>query len=234
MLFDGSAAAYPGPSARGPVHAHALSEGLTLNIDTGGFSGAAAPRGRLHDLPARLQHARAQRARPARLQDLHPDDRAQRAADGRQPRLRACDPAFTVEGFVPGQPDLLLAPGVRGRPAYNPDGGPAGLQFLAGGGVPADGYTDAPHVQQRTIDFTETADSYAWDVDWDVDTTGVQGAPAGSRSDAAGLDRGHRRRRPQARRARVHGHLVTDYQLPLAHPERRRPRGWPTASGRTS
>ena len=40
---------------------------------------------------------------------------------------------------------------------YNPDGGPNGLQILALGGVPDDGFTDAPHVSQAGADPLEIA-----------------------------------------------------------------------------
>ena len=95
------------------------------------------------------------------------------------------DPAYTVtKSFSATKPYAVIAEAEKGR-TYNPDGGSPGLQLLAAGGVPKDGWTvDAPHVSQSVYDpgdgaSQERVGGYDWTVEYDPDGDGGNNPIAG-------------------------------------------------------
>jgi len=87
---------------------------------------------------------------------------------------------WTLEGALLGALPYSTIPELERGVTYNPDGGTAGLTFVATGGVPKDGYTDAPHFTQVTnIDGSgptqEVVGGYDWSITW---APGLQ--PAGT------------------------------------------------------
>ena len=180
----GSTATYPAPADVGPAYTPYPSEGMYLSED-----GPAA--GTIAGTPRRVGtftiHAHVYSA-------LVPNERGQHAFQTLQVEILPSDPpaptgnafgmnpAFTVEGSFPVSPNLPTLPEFEQGQSYNPDSAtfPApGLQLLANGGVPADGWTDAPHASQRLPDIGEVPGSYEWSSDFDPDGTGLPNPPAG-------------------------------------------------------
>jgi hypothetical protein len=185
----GSSASYPAPGDAGPTYAPFPSEGMYLvGSDAGAGSVLGLPRRAgtfttyLHAYSALVPNERGQHAfRTVSFHILPSDPPA-----GGDPAF-GFNPAFTVEKSLAGTPSL---PDFEVGQTYNPDAAthpPAGLQLLAQGGVPADGWTDAPHLSQRVMDFTEMVGGYQWSANWDPDSVGAPNPPAGIVSDANGL-----------------------------------------------
>ena len=159
------ATVYPAPSAMGPAydvsHQGAPSEGVVLDEETGALSGIPRRRGTF----SVNAHVRS---------SLVPNSFGQHAwrtlgLEIAQSPPIAHDPAYTLDPtFTTAPPYARIAEAMRGE-IYNPDDGPRGLQILAVGGVPDDGYTDAPHVSQRVVDPAETEGAYKWAIDWNPD-----------------------------------------------------------------
>ena len=89
----------------------------------------------------------------------------------------AQNPAYTEQGVFLSDPNSSIPELEVGAP-YNPDGGDSrGLDLLATGGVPNDGFTDAPLASQRELDPTEEEGSYDWTVDYDPNNIGTPPIP---------------------------------------------------------
>ncbi len=82
----------------------------------------------------------------------------------------AQNPAYTEQGVFLSDPNSSI-PELEKDVPYNPDGGLDGLSLLASGGVPNDGYSDAPHASQREAN-EEVPGSYNWTMDYDPNDEG--------------------------------------------------------------
>jgi hypothetical protein len=215
-LFDGSAATYPGPTQLGP-YSPFPPEGVSMVSEdpgAGGISGLPRRAGDftifVHAYSALVPNENGQHAFKTLTFTILPSE-----PPGPGDPAFGLNPSFTVENTFVGPPNYSTLPEFEVGQTYNPDGGPSGLQLIANGGVPADGYTDAPHRDQRAMDFTETAGAYKWVVDWDVNTAGTQGAPTGLYSDDTGLIDVTAPSSLQRVARQFMDLTVTDYQLPL-------------------
>jgi hypothetical protein len=182
-LEHGSAAVYPGPAVPGPYEPFP-PEGVYL-IDTGGGAGTVggAPRRSgnftiyVHVHSSLVPNEKGQHAWKVFNFDIAPSE----------PPI-GVDPAFGINyGFtveaqnIADPPSSTLPEFSYGNP-YNPDGGAAGLQLIAEGGVPMDGVTDHAHFSDVAPNPMEMGGSYRWVVtggDWDLDQIGVQPKPNG-------------------------------------------------------
>ena len=219
MLGDGSAKAYPAYGDAGPQPGYVgygpfPSEGVSMNLDTGGISGLPRRAGtftmHVHVCSTLVPNERGQHAFKTYTHVIAPSE----PPVSGNPAF-SLTPAFTEEGvFLPPPTYSSIAEFEAGSGNYNPDSGAPGLQLTGVGGVPADGWNDAPHVHQRTQNFGETPGSYAWETDWDVATLGTQAPPTGITANAAGVI-GVTPTGPVQRVARAYLDIyVKDYQLP--------------------
>ena len=159
------ATVYPAPNDLGPAydvsHQGAPSEGVVMYEETGVLSGIARRRGTF-SINAHVSST------------LVPNSFGQHAWGTvgfeifQSPPITH-DPAYTLDpAFTTTPPYARLQEAMKGE-IYNPDLGPNGLQILATGGVPDDGYTDAPHASQQVVDPAETPGAYKWVIDWNPD-----------------------------------------------------------------
>ncbi len=161
---------YPAPAALGPNYAAsnpgAPPEGVYIVEDTGSLRGIPRRRG------AFLIHYHVKSA----LVPLSFGQHAWRSFNVTfsPAPAPAQNPAYTVEGSFSSIPPYARVPEMQQGQVYNPDAGPLGLQLLATGGVPQDGYSDHPHKSQIDSDpvVGETAGAYLWSIDWDPDGLG--------------------------------------------------------------
>ena len=166
------ASSYPSPTDPGPAydvsHQGLPPEGILLNEETGGISGYPRRRGTFeinaHVVSTLVPNSFGQHAWGTLGFAMAP------AAPLEQDPAYTLDPAFTTV-----KPYARLEEAMKGQ-IYNPDGGPNGVQILGLGGVPDDGYTDAPHVSQAALDPNEVVGGYKWTIDWNPD--GDYTAPA--------------------------------------------------------
>lgn len=181
QLFDGSPATYPAPATFGPYDPMP-PEGLYLQ-DTGAGAGTISGFPRRFGNFTIYVHVSS---------TLVPNEQGQHAWAAFNFTIAPSEPptvptppyginySFTDEGVLVGPPNHSTIPEFNYGASYNPDGGQPGLQLLAQGGVGFDGFTDAPHASQRTVNAQEVAGNYTWEVlDWDVAQPGVQGPPPG-------------------------------------------------------
>jgi hypothetical protein len=167
-----------------------LSEGLYLIEASGSLSGVPRRVGRfklnVHVASTLVPFERGQQAWVGYEVEMAPSDPP---APGDAPFSQT--PDYTVDGVFPALPEYAAIPEAEVGVAYNPDIGRGGaftapgLQLTARGGVPKDGWTDAPHASQRTnIEGVggpgqEDPGNYAWEVDWNPLGVPGQTAPAG-------------------------------------------------------
>jgi hypothetical protein len=201
-LHGGSIGNYPPTNDAGPFMPFP-SEGMYL-IETGGNGGSLSGVPRRVGTFTLLTHA---------YSLLVPNNRGQHAFKPythtiAQPAPIAINPAMALEGTFDGLPGdgFPTLPEAEQTILYNPDSAthPAnGMQCLASGGVPQDGYQDSPHFSTRMQDITEVAGRYNWagDNNWDgegaitglevFDASGLFGTETAA--DANGLPRQGRR-----------------------------------------
>ncbi|MGE0190956.1 MAG: hypothetical protein AB7T63_02840 [Planctomycetota bacterium] len=181
-----TAASYPAPAALGPYYP-APPEGLFI-VEDGGQAGSltGVPRRfgsftiNVHAYSATVPNERGQHAFAQFGFDIAPGV-----------PLAMVD-TFVVDG---NGSNTFLAPtpdGVATLPEFEVLQ-PRTTQMVAEGGVPFDGYTDAPHASQRSIDFGEVAGTYDWSVSsWDSRGEGWHpgnvppGRPTGINADITG------------------------------------------------
>ncbi|MGE0190955.1 MAG: hypothetical protein AB7T63_02835 [Planctomycetota bacterium] len=156
-----TAAAYPAPAAFGPYYP-APPEGLFI-VEDGGQAGSLTGVPRRYGSFTINVHA---------YSATVPNERGQHAFAQFDFDIAAGIPlemvdTFVVDGngsnsFVAATPD-----GVATLPEFEV-GQPRTTQMVAQGGVPFDGFTDAPHSSQRLLDLGEVAGTYDWSVSsWD-------------------------------------------------------------------
>jgi hypothetical protein len=144
---------YPAPSAD-VTYDGVPPEGALLDEETGSFSGIPRRRGsytvHLHVVSTLVPNSFGQHAWGTLDFTIDP-----------APPIEQ-DPAYTLDtSFAATPPYTAIQEAMKGE-IYNPDGGPNGLALLATGGVPDDGYTDAPHKSQASVDPAETNGAYKW------------------------------------------------------------------------
>jgi len=167
------ASVYPGPTEPGPDYSVAFqgapSEGMRLFENSGSLSGIPRRRGTFsvnwHVRSALVPNSFGQHAWATFEYDI-----------AGAPAI-VQDPSYTLEGVFTVTPPYARIEEAQQGLIYNPDGGPAGLQLWAVGGVPQDGRTDAPHESQTSVDPSEVEGAHTWSVNWDPDSEGNAAIP---------------------------------------------------------
>jgi hypothetical protein len=182
-----SAADYPAPAAPGPYYP-APPEGLYIT-ETGGQAGSIAGAPRRYGTFTVNVHA---------YSSTVPNERGQHAfaqftfpvAQG--PALIMQD-SFLVDGDGSNSFLANTADGVGTLPEFEVLQ-PKQIQMVATGGAPYDGWNDAPHKAQRTLNLGEVDGTYDWEVtNWDSRAQGWHpanspaGRPTGIADDVTGL-----------------------------------------------
>ncbi len=186
----GSTLTYPATTDDGPSYAPFPSEGIFLVDDgtaPGGFAGLPRRVGDftvyVHVYSTLVPNERGQHAFKPLPFNIAPSDPPAVGGDA-----FGVNPSFTEEGALLPGPEYATLPEFEVGVTYNPDPithPTPGLQLLAQGGVPQDGYKDQPHRSQRERDWDEVEGRYWWTSDWDPATAGVQPPPTGIAMDLA-------------------------------------------------
>ena len=181
-----TAASYPAPAASGPYYP-APSEGLYLTED-GGQAGAISGLPRRYGSFTVNVHA---------FSTTVPNERGQHAfaklgfTIGAGNALTMVD-TFVIDGDGSNSFVANTSDGVATLPEFEVLQ-PRTIQMVAQGGVPFDGFTDAPHKNQRALDPSEVAGTYDWSIaSWDSRNQGwhpansPSGRPTGIDADITG------------------------------------------------
>ncbi|MDA1194055.1 MAG: Ig domain-containing protein [Planctomycetota bacterium] len=162
---------YPAQTDNGPNYSPMPSEGLYFReagAGAGSFFGVPRRRGTftifVHAFSTLVPNERGQHAFKALSHTIDPSE----PPTGLNPAFDM-DPAFTLQGaFNPAAPHGTLAE-AEVTVLYNPDSGSGhaanGLKLLGQGGVPQDGYIDAPHEANQLPTFAEVDGEYSWTYD---------------------------------------------------------------------
>ena len=141
------------------THPGIPSEGIYIVESSGYLGGRSASPGELQDLPARVQQSAEELRAPEPWTTLTFNIAV---ADQLEQ-----DPVYLLPGESFGTtPYPKIADAEQGV-AYS-------LTLEGTGGVPVDGFTDAPHASERVVDGSENTGGYVWDMDWDPDNEGNQ------------------------------------------------------------